>query len=380
MDRKRSSSTLVTRNLCRRFIRERHPKELDFFDTIWDIFIKLARPLRQEEKQKKQFKFFRTKTVSALGFTEAEVLDLVTPSVIAVISAATYHLSILEEEIEEKEIKELVDTYAQVYGVKKELREEINSFLIPLLKLELSRLKPIKRKPEAKGKYEVTISGKEGAKDFSDVGLKIGIRDARPYVEIDGKEITDFRDREATFARLALLGAAQITKDPKYKNGYVSKEDLFDRGSHEVSRIRGLLSAKLENIPFGLKGKIVQASKDGRVRLNIKVEIDNSISNFRSKYVGTLNRKIEQMNQILIIPPDADKLYIIETIATLNILWKNFEKLVFRMGRDIELIKLAMQMANKGEYDDSEYKKLMEKARRLKERIKQMFPDFFEEE
>jgi len=379
MDRKKSSSSLVIRNLCKRFIRDRYPKELDFFDIIWDIFGKLGRPLREEKAQGKRLKFLRRKTFSALGFTETEPLDLVTPSVIALISAATYHLGTLEGEIEDEKIKDVIHIYAETYGVKRELREEISTHVVPLLKLEISKLRPIKQKPEVKGTK--LIPRKKEAKDLSEVGLKIGIEEGRPYVAIDDEEITEFRNKEVTFVRLVLLAAARISKDKKYKDGYVSKDDLFDKGSHETSRIRVLLSSKLKDVPFDLKGKVIKAGTGERVRLNMKnVEIADSISNFQSQYVRTFNRKLEQINQILIIRPDADKLYIIERIETLKILWKNFEKLVLRIGRDVGLVKLAMQIANKGKYYDSEYEKLVEKARKLKGQIKEMLPDFFRKE
>ncbi len=379
MDRKKSSSSLVIRNLCKRFIRDRYPKELDLFDIIWDIFVKFGRPLREERVEGKRLKFLRRKTINALGFAEAEALGLVIPSVIALISAATYHLGTLEGEIEDEKIRDVIHIYAETYGVKRELREEISTHVVPLLRLEVSKLKPIKQKPEVE---EIKlIPRKEKAKDLSEVRLKVGIEEGRPYVAIDDEEITEFRNKEATFVRLVLLAAARISKDRKYEDGYVSKDDLFDTGSHETSRIRGLLSPKLKDVPFDLKGKVIKAGTGERVRLNvINVEIADSISNFQSQYVRTFNRKFEQMNQILIIPPDADKLYIIERIETLKILWKNFEKLVLRIGRDVGLVKLAMEIANKGKYYDSEYEKLMEKARKLKERVKEMLPGFFKEE
>ena len=349
MNRTRNPLTLVAKSVTEHFVKEKYPNELDFFDTIWDIFVKLGRPLREGKAEQEKLGFLRRKTISALGFGEAETLDLVTPSVIALISAATYHLGTLEGEIEDEKIKDVINIYAETYGVKRELREEIITQVVPLLKLELFRLKPIRQKPAAGG------------------ALKIGIRDTRPYVEIDRQEITEFRDREATFVRLTLLVAARISKDEKYKGGYILRDELYDRRGHEVSRIRKLL------------GLTIEAKGDRSVRLKIKkAEIDDSIGGFQPKYLRALKEKADSINEICI--PEITESATGQSIEELRTIWKRFMKLFLTVAKQTELVKRAMELTNKGQYDDTKFVALTEKARRLKERIRQILPGFFEDE
>jgi len=105
--------------------------------------------------------------------------------------------------------------------------------------------------------------------------------------------------------------------------------------------------------------------------------MDDSISNFESKYLRTLDQKVKLINQIVAIPPGRDELFSAERFATLESAWKNFCRLLLGMQRNAELVGQCMRLAGRGEYENTRYVTLKKNIKRLYERIEKRFPGFF---
>lgn len=143
----------------KKIVQKYFPEEYQFFQPIWEVFNDLLEKWKGIEPDNWPFRMeLQPELLESFGAVDG-ALDLMTPSIIAVMAASTYHLGTLENKlINENKISEIASVYIKKFFPenKEKLKDEIRKHVVPLLEIETFET----RKHEAK-KHPVRESIKE---------------------------------------------------------------------------------------------------------------------------------------------------------------------------------------------------------------------------
>lgn len=268
-------------NLSRDFIDKHYKIESIYFDNIWQIYEPELKKWIKTSPEKWRFKAKKSRLMGAFGFSDpTERPDITAPIIIGVIAATFWHIGTLSSEPTKEAIEKMIEDYSGKFGALGHVKETLKEFLIStnvlnliksgLLTFELERKKEVLEKKAIK--REDTI--------------EIGIKDRRPYVDVNGEEITQFQTKHKQFVNLVVLAAARRAEED-----WVNKKDLDPgQGDQVLSDIRSFISPSLFG---GIKRRDVIISDEQRNEF-VKLGV------FRSKENITIMESIREYESVFL--------------------------------------------------------------------------------
>jgi hypothetical protein len=159
-------------NISKKIVHENFPEELEFFDTIWGVMRDHISQGDESILEDWQNKEYQKRLKKELGFLdEAEVSEINTPKVLALISLVWLRLAKYEGQIQDANIEETIAEYGK--SLPEWLRVKTIRLAVPMIKEDLIKIGrfPIIEEEEEK-KYVMYSHDNKNGKPISEDELE----------------------------------------------------------------------------------------------------------------------------------------------------------------------------------------------------------------
>lgn len=273
------------RDFCEELTAKEYPGEKAFFESIWNVMDSLIRNWEGIRPEEWPFGRRDRGSIAELQLT-GRADELVTPTIIAVVSASLFHVWGTKPEDPDRQIPETIDGYARKFGLRGTHKDVLSQFLPEFLKSIVERIDEIEK--PAVGVPEREFSADEVLDpefEFQD-SLEIGWENNRPSVKVNGEEIRSLQTQERLFSILLALAGTKKTSETK-EACWIERENLFDPKAQNIGKLRNVFSdVRFRGIPVELRREVIKGW-GGKVKLAMMAEnilIDSGVCNFVSKH------------------------------------------------------------------------------------------------
>lgn len=281
----------TAKNISDKIVNDLFPEEMSYFQIFWGIFKEYLNKWRDIDPDEWPIKVSYQKISKDIAITNiSEIISLNGPKIALIISAVLVKIAEKYDFSINKENKELM-SIIEKYGNK----FKASPPLIKHLQNRIPELVDLKNIEDLREEGKVEESKPKAIRDEDT--LEIGISEGKPYVQINGREVRQFRTKYKQFANLVLLAVAR-----KKDNGWIDKEKL-DLGQNDqaLSDIRGWIAPSLIN---DISPKdVIKASTEfeGRIRIEAfyqkNIMVNKSICEFRTKSEKRVENLVNQANK-----------------------------------------------------------------------------------